>query len=82
MTESTSSVLFALAALGLLVYAALGLVRGLINGEKRIAMRFRPAFTVNRWLNPGAFWFYTGADILSCALFAAFAYHFISGLIP
>jgi hypothetical protein len=65
--------------LGMLAYGIVVLVQGLINGEKRRLLRSRPPFTVSRWRNPVAYWFYTVADGVGCAILGAFAFHFLKG---
>ena len=77
MTNNTTSVGIGLVLLAMLAYGILVLVQGFINGEKRMLLR---SFSVNRWRNPGAFWFYTAADAVTCVILAAFAFHFLSGL--
>jgi len=75
--NNTTSLGIGLVMLALLAYGIVVLVQGFINGEKRRLLRSRPPFTISRWRNPGAYWFYTAADAVTCLLLAAFALFFL-----
>jgi hypothetical protein len=75
--NDTTSLGIGLVMLALLAYGIVVLVQGFINGEKRRLLRSRPPFTVSRWRNPGAYWFYTVADCVACLILAAFAFFFL-----
>ena len=77
----TKSYVFGFAAIAFFIYAAAVLVQSLITGEKRVATKYRAPFTVTRENNSGSFWFYTGVDVIMCCISAAFAVHFLTGLI-
>ena len=75
MTSGTTSLGVGLAMLGMLIYGIFVVAQGLINGEKRRLLRANAR--INRWRNPGTFWFYTGVDIIVCVLLAFFAFYFL-----
>jgi hypothetical protein len=78
--NNTTSLGIGLVLLAMLAYGVAVLLQGFINGEKRRVFRSRPPFTVSRWRNPGAYWFYTAADVVTCLILAAFAFYFLRGL--